>query len=141
MTVLLVLFFFTTFLLIDHFRSRNAVPVAAMQVAPGKTAPATRLSPALVGGFAVPENLRYHPGHTWALSESPTLVRVGMDDFASKLTGKVERIALPQRGQWIRQGQKMCTIFRDGASVDMVSPIEGSVSDINQTLVENPSSR
>ena len=138
MTVLLVLFFFTTFLLIDHFRSRNAVAVPALQVAPAKTASAPRLTPALVGGFAVPENLRYHPGHTWALSESPNLVRVGMDDFASKLTGKVERITLPQRGQWIRQGQKMCTIFRDGVHVDMVSPIEGSVSDINQALVENP---
>jgi len=75
MTVLLVLFFFTTFLLIDHFRSRNAVVVPALQVASAKAAPAPRLTPALVGGFAVPENLRYHPGHTWALSESPTLVR------------------------------------------------------------------
>jgi glycine cleavage system H lipoate-binding protein len=137
MTVLLVLFFFTTFLLIDHFRTRHAVqPVLA--VAPAKQEAAPRLQPALVGGFAVPENLRYHPGHTWALSESPNLVRVGMDDFASKLTGKVERIVLPQRGQWIRQGQKFCTIQRDGCTVDMVSPIEGSVSDINQTLVEDP---
>ena len=97
-----------------------------------------RLQPALVGGFAVPENLRYHPGHTWAFSESPSLVRVGMDDFASKLTGTVERITLPQRGQWIRQGQKLCTIHRDGSAVDMVSPIEGTVTDINQALIEDP---
>jgi glycine cleavage system H protein len=137
MTVLLVLFFFTTFLLIDHFRTRNAVqPV--LQVAPARHETAPRLQPALVGGFAVPENLRYHPGHTWALSESPNLVRVGMDDFASKLTGTLESIALPQRGQWIRQGQKMCTIHRDGAAVDMVSPIEGSVSDINMAVVKDP---
>jgi glycine cleavage system H lipoate-binding protein len=136
MTVLLVLFTFAAFLLIDHFRSRHAV--APVQVAAAKEDALPRLKPALVGGFEVPENLRYHPGHTWALSESPSLVRVGMDDFASKLTGKVERITLPQRGQWIRQGQKMCTIFRDGLAVDMVSPIEGSVSNINQALVENP---
>jgi len=96
------------------------------------------LQPALVGGFAVPENLRYHPGHTWALSESPNLVRVGMDDFAAKLTGRVESITLPQRGQWIRQGQKMCTLYRDDYAVDMVSPIEGSVSDINQALMKDP---
>jgi len=139
MTVLLVLFTFATFLLIDHFRSRHAVveqPV--MQVAPVNQATLPRLQPALVGGFAVPDNRRYHPGHTWALSESPNLVRVGMDDFASKLTGRVESISLPQRGQWIRQGQKMCTIHRDGAAVDMVSPIEGTVSDINQALVQDP---
>ena len=138
MTVLLVLFTFATFLLIDHFRSRQTLIQPALQVAaPREEANAPRLHPALVGGFEVPENLRYHPGHTWALSESPSLVRVGMDDFASKLTGKLESITLPQRGQWIRQGQKMCTIHRDGRSVDLVSPIEGSVSDINEAIVKD----
>jgi glycine cleavage system H lipoate-binding protein len=138
MTVLLVLFTFAGFLLIDHFRSRHAAVQPALQVAPAKDAMQPRLQPGLVGGFAVPENLRYHPGHTWALSESPNLVRIGMDDFASKLTGKVERITLPQRGQWIRQGQKVCTIHRDGCAVDMVSPVEGSVSDINMELLQDP---
>src|SRR5271165_7009020 len=139
MTVLLVLFTFASFLLIDHFRSRHAVVQPALQVAaPSKEANAPRLQPALVGGFEVPENLRYHPGHTWALSESPNLVRVGMDDFAAKLTGKLESITLPQRGQWIRQGQKMCTIHRDGCAVDMVSPIEGTVADINEAIAQNP---
>jgi glycine cleavage system H protein len=61
-----------------------------------------------------------------------------MDDFASKLTGKVERITLPQRGQWIRQGQKILTLHRDGSAVDMVSPIEGSVADINDAVVRDP---
>src|SRR3954465_872718 len=136
MTVLLVLLTFATFLLIDHFHSRKQVAIQpVMQVADNATkAPL----PSLVGGFKVPENLRYHPGHTWALNESPSLVRVGMDDFASKLIGKVEHIALPQRGQWIRQGQKICTIQRDGVAVDMVSPIEGSVADINEALAANP---
>jgi hypothetical protein len=25
------------------------------------------MKPSLIGGFSVPDNLRYHPGHTWAL--------------------------------------------------------------------------
>jgi len=136
MVVLLVIFTFTVFLLIDYFYHPNAT--APVQVAATNHDVVPHLKPALVGGFEVPENLRYHPGHTWALSESPNLVRVGMDDFASKLTGTVERITLPQRGQWIRQGQKLCTINRDGSAVDMVSPIEGIVSDINQALIEDP---
>src|SRR6202162_5196769 len=139
MTVLLGLFFFAAFLLIAYFRSRNAVVQPALQVAATKQdAVPPRLQPALVGGFKVPENLRYHPGHAWALSESPSLVRVGVDDFASKLMGKVERLSLPQRGQWIRQGQKLASVYRDGAKVDMLSPIEGSVADINDALVQNP---
>jgi glycine cleavage system H lipoate-binding protein len=139
MTVLLVLFFFATFLTIDYVRTRHAFVRPVLQVAPAKhDAVAPRLQPAVVGGFAVPENLRYHPGHTWALSESPNLVRVGMDDFASKLTGTIENITLPQRGQWIRQGQKMCTLYRDDVAVDMVSPIEGTVAEINQALMSDP---
>jgi glycine cleavage system H lipoate-binding protein len=137
MTVLLVLFTFVTFLLIDYFRTRHAVLQPGVQTSAVKPDAVPRLRPALVGGFEVPENLRYHPGHTWALSESPSLVRVGMDDFASKLTGKMENITLPQRGQWIRQGQKMCTIHRDGCTVDMVSPVEGTVSDINEQIVKD----
>lgn len=137
MTVILVLLTFVTFLLIDHFYSRKrAVVQPVLQVA--KREAASRLAPSLVGGFRVPENLRYHPGHTWALSESPSLVRVGMDEFASKLAGKIEGVTLPQRGQWIRQGQKVCTLHRDGAAVDMVSPIEGSVADINDAIVRDP---
>jgi glycine cleavage system H protein len=136
MTVLLVLFTFAAFLLIDYFRTRAAIRPAMDAGAAAETRP--RLQPAFVAGFQVPENLRYHPGHTWALQESPHLVRVGMDDFATKLTGTVESFTLPQRGQWIRQGQKMCTIHRDGTAVDMVSPIEGTISDINQAVASNP---
>ena len=136
MTVLLVLLTFATFLLIDYFHSRKVVVQPAVWVSKREAPP--RLAPSLVGGFQVPENLRYHPGHTWALSESPSLVRVGMDEFATKLSGRVDRITLPKRGQWIRQGQKIWTLHRDSAAVDMVSPIEGSVADINEAVVRDP---
>jgi len=76
MTVLLVLFTFTTFLLIDHFRTRTAVqPV--LQVAPAKhetTAP--RLQPALVGRLLGAGESPLSPRSHLALSESTNLVRV-----------------------------------------------------------------
>lgn len=137
MTVLLVLLTFLTFLLIDYFSSRKPVAIRTAARASDRSGQ-PRLAPSLVGGFSVPEKLRYHPGHTWALGESPTLVRIGMDEFASKLTGKLERIALPQRGKWIRQGQKIWTLYRNGAAVDMVSPIEGSIVDINEAAINDP---
>ena len=139
MTVILVLATFVGFLLIDHFMNRGKAPVFAVQasrVRSESTMP--RLQPNLVSGFQVSENLRFHPGHTWALSESPNLVRIGIDDFASKLVGKVESVQLPQRGQWIRQGQKVWSFIRNGQKVDMISPIEGSVSDVNEALANDP---
>lgn len=137
MTVILVLATFIAFLLIDHFFSKKSVVVAA-EVGKSKARPAMPLDASLVNGFKVPENLRYHPGHTWALSESPSLVRVGMDDFSSKLVGKIDSVTLPQRGQWVRQGQKLLSVFRNGVKVDMVSPIEGSIADINESIAKNP---
>ncbi len=137
MTVILVLMTFAIFLLIDYVRGKKQV-VKQAAVQPIVREVPSHVVPAMVSGFQVPENVRYHPGHTWALSESRELVRVGLDDFASKLVGKIENIALPQRGRWVRQGQKIWTIFRDGKSVDMVSPIEGTVSDINEAVVKDP---
>jgi glycine cleavage system H lipoate-binding protein len=137
MAVIMVLLTFGIFLLIDYARShkqiaRLVVPRTASQEV------RARIAPAMVAGFEVPDNVRYHAGHTWALSESRDLVRVGMDDFASKLVGKFDSITLPKRGRWIRQGQKIWTIFRERKSVDMVSPIEGTVSDVNEAVIRNP---
>lgn len=136
MTVILVLLTFAIFLMIDYVRGEKLAKQPVVHVAAKEAAP--RVVPALVAGFQVPENVRYHGGHTWALSESQDLIRVGMDDFASKLVGKIESIALPQRGRWVRQGQKIWTIFRDGKSVDMISPIEGTVTDVNEAAAKNP---
>jgi glycine cleavage system H lipoate-binding protein len=139
MTVILVLLTFVLFLVIDHFYSKRHAVQPVLAVAQSKREAALpRLQPSLVAGFAVPENMRYHPGHTWAISESANLVRVGIDDFATKLLGKVDGVALPQRGQWVRQGQKILSVHRAGAKVDMVSPIEGSVTDINEAVVKDP---
>jgi len=137
MTVIMVLLTFAIFLLIDYVRTqKRAVAQPVLQMA--NRDPAPRIVPALVAGFQVPENVRYHAGHTWALSESRELVRVGIDDFASKLIGKIESIALPQRGRWVRQGQRILTVTRDGRSVDMISPIEGTVTAINESVIQDP---
>ncbi len=137
MTVIMVLMTFAIFLLIDYIRSQKQAAKQPVERVV-REAP-SHVVPALVSGFKVPENVRYHSGHTWALSESRELVRVGIDDFASRLIGKIDSIALPQRGRWVRQGQKIWSIFRDGKSVDMVSPIEGTVSDVNEAVAKDPS--
>jgi glycine cleavage system H lipoate-binding protein len=137
MTVILVLATFVLFLVIDYFYSRRPAVRPLMAVQP-RPAARPEVEPNVVAGFQVPGNLKYHPGHTWALNESPKMVRIGLDDFAAKLLGKVESIALPQRGQWVRQGQKIWALLRDGAKVDMVSPIEGVVTDINDGAAAKP---
>ena len=137
MIALLVALTFLAAVVIDHLINRQPIPVNVPAEAPAR-APRPRLTPAIVAGFEVPDNLRYHPGHTWAVSESADLVRVGIDDFAAKLTGDVSSINVPERGQWIRQGQRIIAMHHDGREIDLVSPIEGTVVDINQKALDNP---
>lgn len=136
MTVILMLAMFVTFLTIDYLRKGKAEEVAE---AGEEAIPASpRLQPRYVAGFELAENRSYHPGHTWALQESPTLARVGLDDFGARLAGKVDAIALPKRGQWLRQGQKFATLQRNGKTVDLVSPVEGEVTGVNEKLFTDP---
>ena len=135
MTFILVLALFITFLAIDHFKKRAPRPV--LQTAPYASA-GEHKAQAIVAGFEIPAHLRFHQGHAWALGESPNLVRAGIDDFAAKLIGEAEEVNLPQRGQWIRQGQKVWSFRVNGELVEMVSPIEGTVNDINDEVVRHP---
>ena len=138
MAVLLVLITFVIFLTIDYIRNRNRVVEPAMLPEP-EVVPAPRLQPSYVSGFELPGNLRYHLGHTWALQESPTLARVGLDDFAARLIGKCDSVVLPKRGQWVRQGEKLLTVIRDGNKAELVSPIEGEVTNVNEAVGKDTS--
>ncbi len=138
MTVILVLAIFVTFLAIERFSGKKA-PEYVLQTAPRAEA-SMRKAPPIVAGYEIPEHLRFHQGHAWALGESPNLVRAGIDDFAAKLIGEAEEVNLPQRGQWIRQGQKVWSFRVNGELIEMVSPIEGTVSDVNDEVVRHPES-
>ena len=134
MTVILVLVTFLIFALVDYILSRGKVPQVALEEShkPG-------LEPALIDGFEVSDKVRYHPGHAWCMRERKHLERVGVDEFAAALAGSVDKIELPRPGQWIRQGQKAWAFSRNGEKVEMVSPIEGEVIEVNSDVVKDPS--
>lgn len=135
MTVLLVLATFVGFAVLDYVLNRNKAPVAKKAAAPVPPA----VEPSYVDGFMVAEGVRYHPGHTWLVRERQHLARVGADEFAAKLAGKIQKIELPKPGQWIRQGQTAWTLYRNGERTSMVSPIEGEVVEVNPDVVNDPS--
>jgi glycine cleavage system H protein len=136
MTVLLVLATFLVFIVLDYAMNRNKqvvlAPVAAREPVPALA------GGEYVGGFHVPENLSYHPGHSWIVRERRNVVRVGADEFAAALLGKIENIELPKPGTWVRQGQKVLSFFRDGVKTEMVSPTEGEVMEVNAEILNNP---
>ena len=136
MTVILVLATFLVFIVLDYFLNRgkvmNTVPVSTLKTSPAE------FGGDYVDGFNVPQHVSYHSGHSWLVRERKNVVRVGADEFAAALLGKVEKIELPKPGQWIRQGQKVLTFFRDGQKTEMVSPTEGEVMAVNAEVLNNP---
>jgi glycine cleavage system H protein len=134
MTVILVLATFLVFIVLDYVMNKGKVLA---------TVPAQRIVPAQSGGdfvegFHVPQTVCYHSGHSWLVQERKGVVRVGADEFAAALLGRIDRIELPRPGQWIRQGQKVLTFFRDGQKTEMVSPTEGEVKEVNTDVLNNP---
>jgi glycine cleavage system H lipoate-binding protein len=88
----------------------------------------------LVGWFMVPDRLHFSLGHAWVGAPKSDVVAVGMDDFAHKLVGKTSEIRLPQIGSSVAQGEKGWTLFADGKSVDMLSPVDGTVVAVNEKV-------
>ena len=136
MTVILVLAFFLVFIVLDYFLNRRKA-MATVPVEAPKAVPAP-LGGDYVDGFLTPERVSYHPGHSWLVRERKNVVRVGADEFAAALVGKVEKIELPKLGQWIRQGQRVVSFYRDGQKTEMVSPTEGEVLEVNTEVLNNP---
>ncbi|MBI4863913.1 MAG: glycine cleavage system protein H [Candidatus Riflebacteria bacterium] len=135
---ILLLIAMLSVLIVAHFLFGRG-PLAEPAPRHRQLAQAQSKAPAhMVEGFEMPDYLRYHPGHTWVLAEGPKYTRAGVDQFAARLMGKIEGVVLPQRGRWIRQGQKAWTLVHNGQKIDMVSPIEGIVTDVNEALLADP---
>jgi glycine cleavage system H protein len=136
MTPILVLATFLVFIVLDYFLNRrkvmNTVAVETPHAVPAQ------VGGDYVDGFLVPAKLSYHAGHAWLMHERKNVVRVGADEFAAALLGKLEKIELPKPGQWIRQGQKVLSFYKDGKKAEMVSPTEGEVMEINAEALNNP---
>ncbi len=135
MSILFVLLTFLLILTVMYFR-REQTDANTLQVAPAKavTAPVMLKK----GSFEVPQEYCFHPGHTWAVDEGRQNARVGLDAFAANLLGKVDSIEVADLNRWVRQGQPLCTITREGRSVEMLSPIEGVLISVNHEVLKNP---
>jgi glycine cleavage system H protein len=134
MTVLLVILFFATFVLIDYAATRREEARAAARLA---AAPPTD-EPVWVAGYELPEALHFHRGHTWARRLADGTVSVGLDDFARRLLGRADYARLPAVGDWVRQGAQAFRLRSEARSAALVSPVEGEVVGVNRDVLRQP---
>lgn len=90
------------------------------------------------GGFSIPGGVFISDSHTWVSMNQEGIGKVGIDDFAKKLIGKVESIDLPNLSMKVKAGQPLFTIRQGNRKVIFNSPVTGIVASINTILKENP---
>ncbi|HEY3357790.1 MAG TPA: glycine cleavage system protein H [Polyangia bacterium] len=114
-----------------YVMGRKAEAREAVRVAPG-------LAVAEPRWFHVPEAVWLHPGHAWAELVGTDTVRVGLDDFAHRLVGAIKGLRLPAAGTQLGQGEKGWSIAVEDVELDMLAPVDGTVTKVNDRVTEKP---
>lgn len=91
-----------------------------------------------VSGFQVADDYYYHLGHSWIHLEHDGWIRVGIDDFISKLLGPLDTIDLPPTDSFLSQGEVGWVLTRNGRKIPMQSPVSGTVFCVNDKIRAQP---
>jgi glycine cleavage system H lipoate-binding protein len=91
-----------------------------------------------VSGFRVADNYYHHIGHSWVQPLHDGWVRIGIDDFTSKVFGPADTINLPPVGDFLMQGEVGWVLTRNDHKAPMQSPVSGIVFAVNDRTKEQP---
>lgn len=97
-------------------------------------------SPALISasGYSMAKGYFYHMGHSWSRFEHGGRIRIGMDDFSTKVFGPAKSVNLPPLGEKIQQHRVGWAFARNGCEAGVLSPVSGTVLAINHRAREHP---
>ena len=84
-----------------------------------------------------PSELKYTKDHEWLKMEGDVAV-VGITDFAQNALGDVVFINLPQEGDAVTAGESFGDIESVKAVSDVMSPVSGTISAVNNDLEDAP---
>jgi glycine cleavage system H lipoate-binding protein len=91
-----------------------------------------------VSGYRMVEDYYYHFGHSWVHIEDDGRIKVGVDDFTSKVLGAADAINLPPKGVFLKQGEIGCVLTRSDKKAPMQSPVSGTVCAVNDRVLKHP---
>jgi glycine cleavage system H protein len=79
----------------------------------------------------------YTEDHEWVEIIGDEAV-IGISEYAAEELGEISYIELPEEGDDFIIGDQLGEIEADKTTVDLYSPISGSVSMVNEALVDEP---
>ena len=85
----------------------------------------------------IPKELRYYKSHEWVRVEGDTAL-VGITDYAQNELGDLVYINLPNLGDEVGTDEAFADVESVKAVSDVLSPLAGTVSEVNEALVDAP---
>jgi glycine cleavage system H lipoate-binding protein len=143
MVAILVVLTIIFFLFIDyiiHRKQGNAILQSVNEITERKQTKIIKPEIMRENDLRFPGGFFLHPRHTWAFLFQSGKVKVGMDDFVSKIIGTVDKILLPAIGTQVHQGERLFSVNFGNKKLDFISPVSGSISQVNGDLMKEPSS-
>jgi glycine cleavage system H protein len=92
-----------------------------------------------VADESYPEGLKYHPEHDWAKIEGDSAT-FGITWFAQDQLGEVVFVELPEVGSSVTAGQSYAEVESVKAVSDVIAPLTGEVTEVNESLSDSPES-
>lgn len=105
---------------------------------PALQARTTARQHAASGWFRLPADHYHHPGHAWAQPAGERRWRIGVDDFAQLLLGRVNGVTLPDVGTQLVQGARGWGMRVGSETFDMLAPVNGRVTGRNEQVLHEP---
>ncbi len=114
-------------------KSVHGKPVPAQSV-PGASKVIHRKD---INGLTVPDYYFYHPSHLWIRIEKSGKIRIGMDDFAQNVLGRISKIEF-QQIDIIEKGEKFINVSGENIDTVFEIPFSGKIIENNNVLRTNP---
>lgn len=85
----------------------------------------------------VVDGLRYSETHEWVRTEDGIAV-VGVTDFAQDEMGDITYVDMPDVDDEVTAGEEFGALESVKASSDLISPVSGVVTEVNEALEDSP---
>lgn len=81
--------------------------------------------------------LKFTEEHEWLKLDGDEVI-VGITEHAAEQLGDLVFIELPAEGATVAKGDEIVTIESVKAASDIAAPLDGTITEVNAAIVENP---
>ncbi len=82
--------------------------------------------------------LKFSEDHLWILEMGET-ARIGLSEYAQEQLGEIVSVTRAEIGRFMEPGDLIGEIESQKTVVELVSPIAGTIKNVNDIVVEDPS--